>query len=785
MISAGITLFAASFAVILEQNPSKNAKLLHALAILSGVISGVFSVFVIFNLCHLSFETWMLDTFGLTSRDAYVYCSLLFCGLVAIVSLIGFRKSPHKASKNSKLNQRQCFQVLATSSILIFIAICLWKWSYSIFTALVFGVLAIVEIGSLFYWLYDPCIYVVSKIFHPKTNAALKPTPNRLNRFGILICAHNEELVIEQLINSLNAMDYPRTNFDIYVICDNCRDETADIVAECGATPLVRNDLSRRGKNEALRWACDVLSEDTDKDTRYDAYVFLNADNLVNEKYLTEINAHLNQGHEVMQTYLTGKNPGDSWVSLCSSIELCLGNSNYQKSHSSLNLSPLLKGSGMVIRPEVLKQIPWGADSLSEELTFTSEYLLQKNRSCHWVHDARFYDERPITFNASLRQRTRLMQGHVKTLFDAITPLFFSSIRCLSFKQFDLLLYLLKPIFVAVSLIVYSLRLLFALVFPGSFITTHVIMSFHVAIFLSIMWLIFHTYTLYSENKLRYALWLPAYFIHVCTWSLPIFRGIIKRNENFWVSTFHARTLAIDDISEDVSFNEARQRLSGLENLHQLPLGQILLKAALITGNQLETALAIQRRNGGFLGNILIDNHAISEDVLATCINIQQTIRASADDGAEKSQTLQLGEILLDAELLTPQQLQQALEYQYKNNGKLGEAVIALQMLSEEALSIFLEVQNLIGANYLDNKMAHEFLQAMASTRASNNKELEALLLASDLVSKQQIQAARKHQDTHQEGLVETLLFLGYLTPEQVKTLRSALSVRNTWPIYD
>src|SRR5215212_6314913 len=44
-------------------------------------------------------------------------------------------------------------------------------------------------------------------------------------RFAILIPAHEEELVIGRLLDSLNGLDYPRELFEVHVIADHCSDQ--------------------------------------------------------------------------------------------------------------------------------------------------------------------------------------------------------------------------------------------------------------------------------------------------------------------------------------------------------------------------------------------------------------------------------------------------------------------------------------------------------------------------------------------------------------------------------
>src|SRR5699024_4580609 len=51
----------------------------------------------------------------------------------------------------------------------------------------------------------------------------------KLCRYGVLIAARNEEAVIGQLIESIWGQDYPRDLVDVYVVADNCTDNTAQV----------------------------------------------------------------------------------------------------------------------------------------------------------------------------------------------------------------------------------------------------------------------------------------------------------------------------------------------------------------------------------------------------------------------------------------------------------------------------------------------------------------------------------------------------------------------------
>ena len=45
--------------------------------------------------------------------------------------------------------------------------------------------------------------------------------------FALLVPAHNEEMILGTLLESLSHLDYPQELYTVYVIADNCTDTTA------------------------------------------------------------------------------------------------------------------------------------------------------------------------------------------------------------------------------------------------------------------------------------------------------------------------------------------------------------------------------------------------------------------------------------------------------------------------------------------------------------------------------------------------------------------------------
>ena len=210
-------------------------------------------------------------------------------------------------------------------------------------------------------------------------------------RFAVLIAARNEELVIGPLINSLLEQEYPAELYDIYVIPNNCTDNTALAARQFGAEVL-ECTVPVRSKGEVLRFAEEQLSG-----RHYDAFCVFDADNVVDRCFLKEMNNAYRAGARAAQGYRDSKNPYDSAISGCYSIYYWMMDRFHNQGKAGLGLSAMINGTGFMVAASTLKKLGgWRTETISEDLEMTAQCVLADVQVA-WVPLAVTYDEQPRT----------------------------------------------------------------------------------------------------------------------------------------------------------------------------------------------------------------------------------------------------------------------------------------------------------------------------------------------------------------------------------------------------
>ncbi len=406
------------------------------------------------------------------------------------------------------------------------------------------------------YWLYQMVIAVRGFAYEPPPPRAAP----RL-RFAIVVSAHDEEVVVGHLVDSLVAQEYSRELFDVYVVADACTDGTEAVAEERGARVLAWRG-EPMGKTRNLGWAFKQIDLD-----RYDAIAIFDADNLAMPDWLARMNDFLaaHPQAEVVQGYLDSKNPDDSWVTRVYALQYWYLNRFWSLARSRWGLSVNVGGTGYVLRMRALRRLGWNMRSLTEDLELTCRVLLDGGR-VHWNEAAVSYDEKPISQGASRRQRTRWLQGHYWLAVRYVPACLGVLLRARRFQYLDLLLHLLAPGRSAMS---YA-PMFVGLIVPAARIGLdpdgwYVGRS-------AVVWLAFPVFALaqialqlvvapslrHGRPTFRYLPDVASYFLYGLAWFPMVGRAIARsRDQSRWVKTPHTKSVALADVGRS-EHREAR-----------------------------------------------------------------------------------------------------------------------------------------------------------------------------------------------------------------------------------
>jgi GT2 family glycosyltransferase len=265
-------------------------------------------------------------------------------------------------------------------------------------------------------------VLTLAALFGRKVNP---PVATATRRFAILIPAHNEEVLIRRLLENLGQLDYPEDGFDVYVVADNCDDQTASLARALGARVHERFDHSAHGKGFALRWLLQQIQEDG---RHHDAFVVLDADSVVATNFLKSMDARLNAGSQVIQAYYTVLNPSDSPLAELRYAALAAVHYLRPLGRSALGLSCGLKGNGMCFAAPVLAQFAWRWFTLAEDVEFHLA-LARAGVRVAFAPETSVLADMPISYAQAASQNARWERGRLQLLRHHVPSLLAEGVR--------------------------------------------------------------------------------------------------------------------------------------------------------------------------------------------------------------------------------------------------------------------------------------------------------------------------------------------------------------------
>ena len=260
------------------------------------------------------------------------------------------------------------------------------------------------------------CFFAIISLFYSKEdtftyNRSPHLVGNELRRFLILYPAYNEDRVIINSVEQFIEQDYPQEYYTVAVISDHMKPETN---AQLAGYPirLLQPTFEKSSKAKAMQYAINEVEGD------FDYVVVLDADNVVQPTFLSQLNVLCNSGYEAIQCHRCAKNANND-VAVLDGVSEEINNTIFRKAHNRFGLSSALIGSGMCFKYELFRQNVFMLTTAGEDREMEA-LLLHQNVFIKYAADIHVFDEKVSNQDNFQRQRMRWMTAQIQSLLSML-----------------------------------------------------------------------------------------------------------------------------------------------------------------------------------------------------------------------------------------------------------------------------------------------------------------------------------------------------------------------------
>ena len=294
--------------------------------------------------------------------------------------------------------------------------------------------------------------YVIVRMFKRMPVKVAK----KQHKYAVLIAARNESAVIGELLESIKAQNYPQELIDIFVVADNCTDNTADVARRHGATVIERTNQIRVGKGYALNYAFREI-KNTCGIENYEGYIIFDADNILQPDYIKEINAVFDSGYRVVTSYRNSKNYGYNWISAGYALWFLRESKYLNGARMLCKTSCAISGTGFLVSSEIIKRDGgWNYSLMTEDIEFTIAKVIE-GELIGYAEKAVLYDEQPVKFKTSWHQRMRWTKGFYQVMYYYGMKLFRGCFSKKGFRCFDMLATIAPATLLTLSMLIINI----------------------------------------------------------------------------------------------------------------------------------------------------------------------------------------------------------------------------------------------------------------------------------------------------------------------------------------
>jgi len=229
---------------------------------------------------------------------------------------------------------------------------------------------------------------------------------------AVVVPAHNEAASITSCVQSLLGAERGDMQVDVYVIADNCTDDTARVAADAGAKVLTRTNELERGKGHALHFAFTSL-EPLD----YHCLLVVDADTTVAANFIVAAAGTMREGAHAVQARYLVRNQEEGVRTRLTDLALRAFNVVRPLGRERLGLSVGILGNGFGLRSETLRVVPYLASSVVEDLEYHLS-LVGSGYRVRFVDQTAVFGEMPVRGEGVKTQRSRWEGGRLRMMYE-------------------------------------------------------------------------------------------------------------------------------------------------------------------------------------------------------------------------------------------------------------------------------------------------------------------------------------------------------------------------------
>lgn len=278
---------------------------------------------------------------------------------------------------------------------------------YRVLSIINYIILIIIAIPVLLQLFYIVMFWVKKKVF---------PKSDKKAKIAFIIPAHNEQDVIYETVKLIfEKQKYPRDKYDVYVIADNCTDNTASEAARAGAIVIPHDDPdpSHHMALYPLKFGIDILRK---SEKNYELIIHLDADNHINDDFSSLMNDAYQSGVDFARPYEGAINSTQNFYTKACTIFYTFDSRFGSRVRERLHIAAHINGSGAMMSTRMLNKCNgYDCVSISDDAEFNFNRMLDGYKG-HYVEDAVVYEDMPSSFKDTLNRNKRIGSGGMKLL---------------------------------------------------------------------------------------------------------------------------------------------------------------------------------------------------------------------------------------------------------------------------------------------------------------------------------------------------------------------------------